>query len=203
MIKLLSVCVISSTLIGCASVTGTTGQSVSVETLSKSGVSVSGASCELINSKGKYFVNTPGTVPIRRSNDDMSVVCRKDGIEPGIATVVSETKGMMFGNILLGGGIGALVDHNTGAAYEYPSLIQVMMGTTTKIEAPKPKQDDSVATTQAPQANQSAQLAPQQVSSSPTPSITDRLTSLNELKAKGLITQKDYDLKKAELLKSM
>jgi hypothetical protein len=206
MIKLLSACVISSTLIGCASVTGTTGQSVSVETLSKSGVNVSGASCELSNSKGKFFVNTPGTVPIRRSNDDMSVVCRKDGIEPGIATVVSETKGMMFGNILLGGGIGALVDHNTGAAYEYPSLIQVMMGTTTKIEAPKPKQDDSAATTQSPQtpqANQSAQLAPQQASNSPSSSIADRLSSLNELKSKGLITQKDYDSKKAELLKSM
>jgi hypothetical protein len=205
MIKLLSACVISSTLIGCASVTGTTGQSVSVETLSKSGVNVSGASCELSNSKGKFFVNTPGTVPIRRSNDDMNVVCRKDGIEPGIAVVVSETKGMMFGNILLGGGIGALVDHNTGAAYEYPSLIQVMMGTTTKIEAPKPKEGDTAATLQAPQANQSSQLspAPQQVKSSSSPSITDRLTSLNELKAKGFITQKDYDLKKAELLKEM
>jgi membrane protease subunit (stomatin/prohibitin family) len=78
-----------------------------------------------------------------------------------------------------------------------------MMGTTTKIEASKTKQDDSAAITQAPQANQSAQLAPQQVKSSSTPSITDRLTSLNELKAKGLITQKDYDLKKAELLKGM
>lgn len=206
MIKLLSASVISSTLIGCASVTGTTGQSVSVETLSKSGVNVSGASCELINSKGKYFVNTPGTVPIRRSNDDMSVVCRKDGIEPGLATVVSETKGMMFGNILLGGGIGAIVDHNTGAAYEYPTLIQVMMGTTTKIEAPKPKESDSAATTQTPQTpqtNQSSQLVPQQASNSPSSSLADRLTMLNDLKSKGLITQKDYDSKKAELLKSM
>jgi len=34
----------------------------------------------------------------------------------------------MFGNILLGGGIGAVVDHNNGSAYEYPSFIQVTMG---------------------------------------------------------------------------
>lgn len=202
MIKLFSACVISSTLIGCASVTGTTGQSVSVETLSKSGVNVIGASCELSNSKGKFFVNTPGTVPIRRSNDDMSVVCRKDGVEPGIATVTSETKGAMFGNILLGGGIGAIVDHNTGAAYEYPSLIQVMMGTTTKIEAPKPKQDDSSSTTPTPQTNQQAQIAPQ-TRGTQSKSIADRLTSLNELKAKGFITQVDYDKKKAEILKEM
>jgi hypothetical protein len=43
----------------------------------------------------------------------------------------------MFGNIIFGGGIGALVDHNSGAAYEYPSLIQILMGKTTRVEPPK------------------------------------------------------------------
>lgn len=111
---------------GCASVTGTTGQSVSVETryLDKP---VAGASCELSNNKGKWFVATPGSVQIRRSNDDLIVICNKDGLGPGNAAVASETKGSMFGNILLGGGIGAIVDHNSGAAYEYPTIIQVML----------------------------------------------------------------------------
>ncbi len=63
----------------------------------------------------------------------MTVICTKAGMEPGLVTVVSEPKGMMFGNILFGGGIGAIVDHSTGAAYEYPTLIQVMMGATTTI----------------------------------------------------------------------
>ena len=34
----------------------------------------------------------------------------------------------MAGNILFGGLIGAAVDHGTGAAYQYPPLIQVLMG---------------------------------------------------------------------------
>ncbi|MEY5028041.1 MAG: hypothetical protein RLZ63_356 [Pseudomonadota bacterium] len=34
----------------------------------------------------------------------------------------------MFGNIILGGGIGAIIDHNNGSAYEYPSLIKIFMG---------------------------------------------------------------------------
>jgi len=114
-------------LSGCASVTGTTGQSVSVETRQQA-QQVSGASCELSNSKGKWFVTTPGSVQIRRSNDELIVICTKEGFEPGRANVASETKGSMFGNILLGGGIGAIVDHNSGAAYEYPTLIQIMMG---------------------------------------------------------------------------
>jgi hypothetical protein len=114
-------------LSGCASMTGTTGQSVSVETRQQA-QQVSGANCELTNSKGKWYVTTPGSVQIRRSNDDLIVICTKEGLEPGRATVTSDTKGSMFGNILLGGGIGAIVDHNSGAAYEYPTLIQIMMG---------------------------------------------------------------------------
>jgi len=118
--------------VGCASITGTTGQSISVETRNEAGV-VSGANCEMSNSKGKWFLTTPGSVQIRRSNDDMMVICQKEGLQPGTASVVSDTKGSMAGNILLGGGIGAIVDHNTGAAYEYPSLIQVVMGRTSQV----------------------------------------------------------------------
>lgn len=199
--KLLIACLAGSTLIGCASITGTTGQSVSIETLEKNGKSVAGASCELTNSKGKWFINTPGTVAIRRSNDDMSILCKKDGLDPGLATVVSDTKGMMWGNILVGGGIGALVDHNTGAAYEYPVLIQIMMGSNIKIEPPKPKQDDNAGTTQPAASNTTTVAVQNEKSSSST--IASKLLELNELKTKGLITQKDYDSKKAELLKSM
>lgn len=200
--RLLIACLAGSTLIGCASITGTTGQSVSIETLDKGGKSVAGASCELTNSKGKWFINTPGTVAIRRSNDDMSILCKKDGLDPGLATVVSDTKGMMWGNILVGGGIGALVDHNTGAAYEYPVLIQIMMGSNIKIEPPKPKQEDGGTTATPAQINTTTTAAVQNEKSSSS-TIANKLLELNELKTKGLITQKDYDSKKAELLKSM
>ena len=122
---------------GCSSITGTTGQSVSLQTRDKAGAEVPGAACELTNNKGKWFVTTPGSVQIRRSNDDMLVQCTKTGHETGQASVVSDTKGSMFGNIIFGGGIGAVVDHNTGAAYEYPTLIQVVMGLVTKVETPR------------------------------------------------------------------
>lgn len=114
-------------LTGCASITGNTNQNVSVQTKEPTGAEVLGANCELTNSKGKWFVVTPGTVGIHRSNDDIQVLCRKDGYEPGRNGIVSETKGMMFGNIIFGGGIGAIVDHTSGAAYEYPSLFQILM----------------------------------------------------------------------------
>ena len=124
-------------LSGCASITGTTNQSVSVQARGNNGKEVKEASCDLINKRGTWFITTPGTVQIQRSNDDLQVTCRKEGFDNGRASVVSDTKGSMFGNILLGGGIGAVVDHNNGSAYEYPSFIQVTMGIDSVIGAPR------------------------------------------------------------------
>jgi hypothetical protein len=119
-------------LVGCASITGTTGQSISVEARSENN-QVAGADCEMTNSKGKWFLKTPGSTQIRRSNDDLIVVCSKKGYESGQKNVVSETKGTMFGNLIFGGGIGAVVDHNTGAAYEYPTLVQILLNKIDKL----------------------------------------------------------------------
>jgi hypothetical protein len=211
--------------IGCASIVGTTGQSVSVETRDKEKV-ISGASCEFANSKGKWFVNSPGTVQIRRSNDDLIVLCTKTGIEPGRASVVSDTKGSMFGNILFGGGIGAIVDHNTGAAYEYPTLIQIMMGTEVKIQT-NPEDSTKIQTTQvlpAPALPPSAPpverivvvdsisqkvitdstTAPTKITSaSPQSDGAKRLTELKLLLDQGLINKQDYEIKKNQILKDM
>jgi hypothetical protein len=123
-----------SGLTGCASIVSGTNQVVSVETLHTSG-KVDGAVCKLENDKGTYFVTTPGTVTVHRAYGDMSVKCEKAGIAPGLATVKSSTKGMMAGNLLFGGVIGAGVDAASGAAYDYPALFQVMMGETIKLPA--------------------------------------------------------------------
>lgn len=136
-ILILSVVSTSILTTGCASITGTTGQSVSIQTKSISSTEISGANCELTNNKGTWFVTTPGSVSIHRSNDDLQILCKKQGEENGRVAVVSATKGSMFGNILFGGGIGAIIDHNNGSAYEYPTLIPVVMGAFSKIEPPK------------------------------------------------------------------
>jgi hypothetical protein len=48
-----------------------------------------------------------------------------------------------------------------------------------------------------------AALVKQQSASYQNANTKDKLADLNELKKKGLITQKDYDIKKAEILKNM
>lgn len=128
----LAVLAFVANLAGCASIVSGTSQIVSVETHQPSG-KVDGASCKLENEKGVYYVTTPGTVTVRRAYGDMTVRCEKPGMEAGIASIKSSTKGMAFGNVIFGGVIGAGVDVASGAAYDYPNLFQVMMGQTTNI----------------------------------------------------------------------
>lgn len=121
-------------LTGCASIVNGQNQSLSVETRS-GGTAVSGANCTLTNNKGVWYVTTPGSTTVNRSYEDLAVRCEKASMEPGLASIKSTTKGMAFGNILFGGIIGAGVDISTGAAYDYPSLITVAMGSTAALNA--------------------------------------------------------------------
>jgi len=107
-------------------------QTLSVETHSN-GTNVVGAACTLDNDKGKWFVNTPGSVVVSRSYGDMNVSCTHEKHEPGVAVVKSAIKAMAFGNILFGGPIGGAVDVTTGAAYDYPTPIRLELGVTQRI----------------------------------------------------------------------
>ena len=140
------------TMSGCASITGTSIEAVSVQTVDQNAKEVTGSACELTNNKGKWFVTTPGSVSISRSNDDLQVLCKKENMGPGRASVVSATKGSMFGNIIFGGGIGAIIDHNNGTAYEYPPFFQVQMGSYKMIDMTKPP-GEQITTTKAENSN--------------------------------------------------
>jgi len=124
-----------SAITGCASIVSGTSQVVSVETR-KNDAPVAGANCKLVNSKGTYYVTTPGTVTIHRAYGDLTVRCDKEELDAGFATVKSTTKPMAFGNVLFGGAIGVAVDTSSGAAYDYPEVIMVRMGTNSIVSIP-------------------------------------------------------------------
>jgi hypothetical protein len=124
-------------LTGCASIVSGTNQPLTVETRADTGA-VSGANCKLSNNKGTWYLTSPGSTTVNRSFEDLSISCEKPDYKTGLLTVKSSTKGMAFGNILLGGVIGAGVDVATGAAYDYPAVITVVMGTNGVLAAPTP-----------------------------------------------------------------
>jgi hypothetical protein len=133
-IAALSVAALSS---GCATITTGWYQQVSVES-SAQGAPLAGAACRLENNKGSWFVRTPGTVPVHRSYQDMKVSCTHDDHEAALVTIPSSTRAIVFGNILIGGAVGAGVDIGTGSAYDYPTLITVEFGLRPPLAAQPP-----------------------------------------------------------------
>lgn len=122
--KLLSIATVL-VLTGCASVTGSKLQPLSVQTI-QDGKEVSGVGCTLSNDAGKWFVTTPGSVTVQKSTGDMAVDCTKDDLK-GRENLVSKSNGAVWGNIILGGGIGYIVDRNTGAGFDYPNTVTVIL----------------------------------------------------------------------------
>jgi hypothetical protein len=123
----------AAALTGCASVVNGQQQSVSVTTRHQAD-DLAGAKCALSNDKGVWYLTTPGSVSVHRSYGELSVSCAMAGLPDGTAAVKSSTTAAVFGNVLLGGVVGAGIDIATGAAYNYPNAIPVVMGQATRIE---------------------------------------------------------------------
>ncbi len=119
-------------LSGCSTITQSDFQVVSI-TASYDGKPVD-ADCSLSNDKGTYTTKTPANVMIRKSAEDLSAVCKKNGLPDGLLVAISRAAGSMWGNIVFGGGIGAIIDHSRGNGYDYPYQLAVKMGESVVID---------------------------------------------------------------------
>jgi hypothetical protein len=115
-------------LTGCATVTGSSMQQITVDARDKNNQPITNVQCKLMNDKGTWFLKAPDTATVQKSATDLHIIAEKEGHEPGTAKVVSKAGAGMFGNIILGGGIGAIIDHTKGTAYSYPTNITIVMG---------------------------------------------------------------------------
>jgi hypothetical protein len=118
-------------LTGCASVVNDVTHPVRIETVTSAGDAVEGANCALDNDKASQNVTTPVVANVRRSHEDLKIACTKTGLQAGNGVATSRANAGLAGNILIGGGIGAVVDHTRGTAYTYPQWVRVVMGQTT------------------------------------------------------------------------
>lgn len=119
---------------GCATITSEEMQPVTVTTKTVTGENVEKAKCELKNERGTWQVESPGVISVRRSAEDLMVECKKDGYGNGILRAISRAAGGMWGNIIFGGGIGAIIDHNKGTGYNYPDTLPVKMGESVTVD---------------------------------------------------------------------
>lgn len=134
------------TLSGCATITSNEMQPLSLKTQDDKGQNLEGAKCTLRNDKGSWDATSPAFVQVRRSSDDLLVECKSEGQPVGSLRAISRAAGGMFGNIIFGGGIGAIIDHNKGTGYNYPNDLPVKMGESVVVdrrEQTKPVQENT------------------------------------------------------------
>ncbi len=86
-----------------------------------------GTQCTVEHKKGQYSVQVPGTLTIPKSDDPLHITCRTRDGRVYVNAVDSKMGGMIWGNIIFGGGIGAIVDAHTDAHRIYPHTIKIPM----------------------------------------------------------------------------
>lgn len=108
----------------CSTITTGTTQNVTVET-----PHAAGAKCSLTDSKGATWRvdETPQSVMVTKGDGPMNVKCEKSGFKSEKIVVQEGFAGATLGNIILGGGVGIIVDAASGAAQKYPEKISVWM----------------------------------------------------------------------------
>ncbi|TFY99828.1 hypothetical protein [Ramlibacter rhizophilus] len=115
---------------GCASIVNDTNQAMKIETLGADGKAVAGADCTLSNDYGSTTMRSGSTTQVRRSSKDLDISCKDPGKPEAVARAISRANAGLAGNIIFGGGIGAIIDHNKGTAYTYPTWVQLEFGKT-------------------------------------------------------------------------
>jgi hypothetical protein len=115
---------------GCASVVNDSTHPMKVDTKTQAGEVVTGADCKLTNDSGVFTMKSGDTVQVRRSSKDLDITCTHASNPDAVARAISRANAGMWGNIIIGGGIGAIIDHNKGTAYTYPTWVQLVFGKT-------------------------------------------------------------------------
>jgi len=84
--------------------------------------------CVLTNDAGRWFVTAPGRVTVKKSAGKLFVDCKKSNASAGQETFASRANATAtIGNAALTLGLGYLLDKRTGAGFDYPETLTVLM----------------------------------------------------------------------------
>ena len=107
----------------CATIVNGTSQDLYVETQPEAAackIDRQGATVGMVNP-------TPGKTSIPRHKDNIVVSCTRDGYETSNEVLAANFSGATFGNLLLGGFVGVVIDASSGANNKYPEKITVIL----------------------------------------------------------------------------
>jgi hypothetical protein len=123
---------------GCASITSGKEQAMTFDT------EPGGADCALTqNNVDVSKFRTPSSFNVRRANTAMMLTCTKAGYHQARVLIANTISTGAWGNLVVGGIIGVMVDQSSGAAYRYYDPPKIAL---TPTSDPAPQTSVSVAT---------------------------------------------------------
>lgn len=118
----------------CATVVEGTSDTVTLST------TPAGATCTVDRNGERVgaVAATPGSLRLSKSRHDLNVTCTKEGYQPSTTTASSRFTGATFGNVLVGGVVGVVVDAASGANNRYPPDVRLDLAENPAAPPPAP-----------------------------------------------------------------
>lgn len=118
-----AICVLCLALISqaCASVVSDDKSTTYIETDPEN------ARCELHGQDFKRVINTPNSISLPAEAAPLTIACKAAGYATTTESLDTKADGWIFGNILLGGIVGIVIDAARGAGQKYPPRITVIL----------------------------------------------------------------------------
>ena len=137
--KQLGALALLAALAGCATISESPTQRLEIHTILDH-QEIAGVGCILTNDAGRWFVMAPGRVTVKRSAGNLFVDCRKGSESAGQERFVSRANSSAtIGNVTTAG-LGYLLDKRTGAGFDYPEILTVLMKPSRPAVAPVQQQ---------------------------------------------------------------
>ena len=110
-------------LSGCASIIEGSTQEITVNT------SPSDANCAIMRN-GQHIAevsHSPGSAVIKKTGADLTIQCTKPGYQEASVVNDSDVAAATFGNLILGGLIGVIIDAADGSIHKYDDAVSVTL----------------------------------------------------------------------------
>ena len=128
--KRMSALALLAALAGCATVSESHQQDLMLRTI-QDNREIGGVGCVLTNDAGRWFVVSPGHVTVTKSAGNLFVDCKKGNYSAGQERFASRANSTAtIGNAVATLGLGYLLDKRTGAGFDYPETLTVLMHAT-------------------------------------------------------------------------
>ena len=81
--------------------------------------------CTVEGQNYKQVITTPANLTLPAKAAPVTITCNTQGYHQGVQTIDTKMDGSIFGNILLGGGVGLIIDACTKSGQKYPKSVMM------------------------------------------------------------------------------